>query len=162
MTMSNYFLAFLWGIYILLSLIGWGTAINHILFPRYRVDWGQRSAWGLAFSICLGGFLNFTWLISKPMIYIYLALGFFGFIVDFYQNREKFFFEIYKLRNLKNDRFFIIIAAIVVFLFILNYAGWVYSSGFPTFKLTDDYQAYFVFPQENVANRFYWTRSVQY
>jgi len=44
-------LPFSYGICLLLSLIGWGKFLNHILFRNQRTDWGQRAAWGLAFSL---------------------------------------------------------------------------------------------------------------
>lgn len=146
--MTSYFLAFSWGIFILLSFIGWGALLNHILFPKERVDWGLRASWGLACTICVGGFLNFASLISRTIIIIYLGFGFLYFLLDFDRNKIQFIGKINQLKKAKNDKIFILCAGIVFFLFILNYAGWIYSSGFPTFKLTDDYQAYFVFPHK--------------
>ncbi|MBA7689424.1 hypothetical protein ES703_97931 [subsurface metagenome] len=49
--MTSYFFSFSWGIGILFSLIGWGSAINRLFFPKDRTDWGQKAAWGVAFSI---------------------------------------------------------------------------------------------------------------
>ena len=46
--MAWYLCAFGWGFLILLSLIGWGSALNRLLFPTESTDWGQRAAWGLA------------------------------------------------------------------------------------------------------------------
>lgn len=86
--MNYYFLFFAWGICILVSPIGWGGAINRILFPKHRVDWGQRAAWGMAWSTCFGGFLNVTWTISQTAVLIYLALGFLYWLVDVYTTRQ--------------------------------------------------------------------------
>jgi hypothetical protein len=49
--MMSYLISFCYGICLILSLIGWGKALNHILFPDRRIDWGQRASWGLAFSV---------------------------------------------------------------------------------------------------------------
>jgi hypothetical protein len=32
--MSAYLIAFAWGICLLLSFVGWGTALNRLLFPK--------------------------------------------------------------------------------------------------------------------------------
>lgn len=85
--MGSYFLSFSWGICILFSLIGWGSAINRILFPKCRIDWGQRAAWGIAFSIFVGGVLNVTWNISRIAILVYIGTGFLYWLFDLYKTR---------------------------------------------------------------------------
>lgn len=40
--MIPYFLAFGWGILILLSFIGWGSVLNRILFPKNRQIGGRK------------------------------------------------------------------------------------------------------------------------
>ncbi|OKH24869.1 hypothetical protein NIES593_06540 [Hydrococcus rivularis NIES-593] len=56
LAITSYLFAFGWGIFILLSFIGWGGLINRILFPKDRVDWGQRSAWGWLLLFVLAEF----------------------------------------------------------------------------------------------------------
>jgi hypothetical protein len=86
--MISYLISFSWGICLLLSLIGWGKVLNHILFPNQRIDWGQRAAWGLAFSILIGGILNATSTISQTTILIFLALGLVYCLVDLVNHRQ--------------------------------------------------------------------------
>ncbi|WP_226579086.1 hypothetical protein [Microseira wollei] len=147
--MSSYLLAFLWGIYILLSLIGWGGLVNRILFPKYRIGWGQKAAWGMAFSVGVGGVLNVTWTISPITILIYLGLGFLLWLVDIYKNRS---FVTESLNNYRiswqkfqKDKLFIIGVAVILAIIFLQYAGWVYAY---RFMGHDDYQGYFVYPEK--------------
>jgi hypothetical protein len=85
--MISYFLSFSWGIWIVISFIGWGTAINRLLFPQHRVDWGQRAAWGIAWSVIFGGLLNVTWTISQAAILIYICSGAVYGIIDAWRNK---------------------------------------------------------------------------
>jgi hypothetical protein len=141
--MISYFLSFAWGICILVSLIGWGGAINRILFPKHRVDWGQRAAWGMAWSMCFGGVLNVTWTISQTALLIYLALGFLYWLVDVYTTRQLLINSVSEFKFERSDGVFIVGIFAVVFLNLWHYAGSVYSL---TFQGLDDYHAYFVYP----------------
>lgn len=143
--MISYFLCFSWGICIIVSLIGWGGAVKRILFPEHRVDWGQRAAWGMAGSMCFGGLLNVTGTISQASILIYLALGFFYWLVDVYQSRQLLIDSVSQLKLDRSDRVFILGVFVVVFLNVWHYAGSVYSL---TFQGLDDYHAYFVYPHK--------------
>jgi len=143
--MISYFLSFAWGIWILISFIGWGTAINRFLFPKHRVDWGQRAAWGMASSMCFGGVLNLTWTISQTTVLIYLALGFLYGIVDFYTSRQLFINSVSEFKFDWSERVFILGIFTVVFLNFWHYAGSVYSLNF---QGLDDYHAYFVYPHK--------------
>lgn len=143
--MNSYFLSFAWGIFILISLIGWGGAINRILFPKHRVDWGQRAAWGMAWSMCFGGVLNVTWTISQTTVLIYLALGFIYWLIDFYKSRNLFINSLSEIRLDRSHWLLILGIFAVVLLNLLHYAGWVYSL---IFEFSDDYLAYFVYPHK--------------
>lgn len=143
--MNSYFLSFAWGILILISLIGWGGAINRILFPKHRVDWGQRAAWGMAWSMCFGGVLNVTWTISQTTVLIYLALGFIYWLIDFYKSRKLFINSLSEIRLDRSHWLLILGIFAVVLLNLLHYAGWVYSL---IFEFSDDYLAYFVYPHK--------------
>jgi hypothetical protein len=143
--MNSYFLSFAWGIFILISFIGWGGAINRILFPKHRVDWGQRAAWGMAWSMCFGGVLNLTWTISQITVLIYLALGFIYWLIEFYKSRNLFINSLSEIRLYRSQWLLILGIFALVLLNIWHYAGWVYSL---SFEFLDDYHAYFVYPQK--------------
>jgi len=54
----------LWGIVVLVSMIGWGTAIGSWLLPRRTLDRGLRAALGMALVVVLGGLLAVVQLVS--------------------------------------------------------------------------------------------------
>jgi hypothetical protein len=143
LAITSYFFAFFWGIFILLSFIGWGGLINRLLFPKDRVDWGQRAAWGVALTICVGGVLNLTSTISPITICIYLGLGFLYYLVNFYQQKllTKFF---YRWHEYSKDRLLVLGVFVLSLLLLLQYAGWVYTYRFHP----EDYSAYLVFPKK--------------
>ncbi|MEQ8970481.1 MAG: hypothetical protein RIE73_08805 [Coleofasciculus sp. C1-SOL-03] len=142
----SYYIAFFWGIFILLSLSGWGGTVNRILFPKDQVDWGQKAAWGMAFSMVIGGLLNLTWTISKTSILLYLGLGFIGFILDIYQSKFIRLNSLTKAKIKSNNKIgVIIVACLIIGLLIIQYAGWVATDKFHS---VDDYFAYLVFPNK--------------
>lgn len=155
--MISYLISFSWGICLLLSLTGWGKVLNHILFPNQRIDWGQKAAWGLAFSLIIGGVLNATWNISPTTILIFLGLGLIYYLVDLVNHRQSIASNLLRLfQESRKDK--IILAGIVTvsLLILIQYAGWVstgrvnlanmvYADGFNT---SDDYHAYLVFPHK--------------
>ncbi len=104
--MNYYFLSFAGVIFILVSLIGWGGAVNRILFPLYRVDWGQRAAWGIAWSVIFGGLLNVTWTISQATILIYICLGALYGIIDAWANKTSIADDMNRLINAFKENIF--------------------------------------------------------
>jgi len=144
--MISYFLSFSWGIWIVISFIGWGTAINRLLFPQHRVDWGQRAAWGIAWSVIFGGLLNVTWTISQAAILIYICSGALYGIIDAWRNKASLANKLNQLiKACQSNKFLAVGTFIALLLAFWQYAGCVYSY---TFSMADDYQAYFVFPQK--------------
>jgi len=144
--MISYFLSFAWGIWILISFLGWGTAINRLLFPKHRVDWGERAAWGIAWSVIFGGLLNVTWTISQAAILIYICSGALYGIIDAWRNKTSLANKLNQLiKAFQSNKFWAIGTFIAFLLAFWQYAGCVYSY---TFSGLDDYHAYFVFPQK--------------
>jgi hypothetical protein len=155
--MFSYLIAFSWGICILLSFIGYGRIINRLFFPNQQIDWGQRAAWGLAFSVFVGGILNAAWMISRTTLLIYLGVGFVYCIVDFINNRQLIIPSISQLfQECRKDRLVLAGVVLVSLLIFVQYGGWVslgrlnfanmvYADGFNT---SDDYHAYLVFPHK--------------
>jgi len=155
--MISYLISFSYGICLLLSLTGWGKVLNHILFPNRRTDWGQRAAWGLAFSVIIGGILNATWTISQTTILIFLGLGLVYCLVDLVNHRQSIASNLWQLfQECRKDKIFLAAVAVVSLLILIQYSGWlytgrlnfagmVYADGFNT---SDDYHAYLVFPHK--------------
>jgi hypothetical protein len=155
--MISYLVSFSWGICLLLSLIGWGKVLNHILFPNQRIDWGQRAAWGLAFSVIIGGILNATSTISQTTILIFLGLGLVYCLVDLVNHRKSIGSNLLQLfQEIRKDKIILAGIALVSLLILIQYAGWVYTgrTNFANmvyadgFNTSDDYHAYLVFPHK--------------
>jgi len=155
-TVASYFLAFSWGFLILLSLIGWGSALNRLLFPRESTDWGQRAAWGLALSVVIGGVMNLLWCISRVTTLTYLGVGILVWLVDSIIRWPSLFksasariedFRQLHLRPLLTAG--LIIISLLVFTQYANSISALRHDGPLTasnFNAYDDFQAYFVFP----------------
>ncbi|NJK68607.1 MAG: hypothetical protein HC789_19105 [Microcoleus sp. CSU_2_2] len=155
--MISYLISFSWGICLLLSLIGWGKVLNHILFPNQRMDWGQRAAWGLAFSVIIGGILNATSTISQTTILIFLGLGLVYCLVDLVNHRKSIGSNLLQLfQESRKDKIILAGIATVSLLILIQYAGWVYTGRLnfanmvyaDGFNTSDDYHAYLVFPHK--------------
>ncbi len=144
--MEIYFLSFLWGICILFSFIGWGAAVNNIIFPGARVDWGQRGAWGIALLIFIGGILNLTSSVSRVSILILTAAGLLYWAVDFYKTRALVIDSLSgHIKPYRKDRIAVLIIFIICSLAVLQYSGLVFSKFFH-----DDKVAYLVFSEKMI------------
>jgi hypothetical protein len=156
---SPYLLAFGWGIFILLSLTGWGSALSWLLFRKAKTDWGQRAAWGLAFSVVIGGVLNLLSSISRATILVFLGLGVLAWIIALlidrpspFQNRSQVIPDLPRPKALVMIGFFI-----VGFLALIRYAASVSVVrddqhnclvALNCFSTIDDLNAYLVFPKK--------------
>src|SRR5580704_5739643 len=47
----------IWGVVLLASFVGWGTAVNELTTPERRFDLGMRAALGVSVHLALGGVL---------------------------------------------------------------------------------------------------------
>jgi len=154
--MASYFLAFVWGILILLSLIGWGGVLNRLLVPGEQTDWGQRAAWGLALSVVVGGVLNVLSCISRTTVLVYLGLGTTAWAIDSLVRRPWRFSPL-AVQDGSRKPLFVGGVLIVILLALIQYAGTISVARFDypsspagpvRFNQADDFQAYFVFPEK--------------
>jgi hypothetical protein len=155
--MASYCLAFLWGLVILASFVGWGGAVNRVLFPAQRVDWGQRAAWGVALSVVVGGVLNLRQVISRTAVLVYLGLGIVSWLVGWIPrirdlSQAKRFFQTppdVKYRKLFACGIFLV-AALITMQYAASISGVQHEGAITAtmFNPADDFQAYFVFPEK--------------
>jgi hypothetical protein len=143
--MHSFFLGFLAGIGIILSLAGWGALVVRVLRTGSSSGFGFDAAVGLAFSISVGGVLNLAQVISPGVIRAYLLIGLLFAV---------FFFAIQQGRRiwegvgaawayLRQRKLLAVVAFFFVSVTFIKYAT-VVSPG--VFHPHDDYHAYFVFP----------------
>jgi hypothetical protein len=64
-----------WGILLLTSYAGWGSALNTLLFPTRRADWGLRGAWGWGVVAFLGGLLCALHLATRGALVVITGFG---------------------------------------------------------------------------------------
>jgi hypothetical protein len=144
--MLFYFFYFLWGIVIIFSLVGWGSAVNRVLFPKSRIDWGQKAAWGTAFSIFWGGLLNVTWTISRTTILVYLGAGLLYWLFDIFKTKPLSISLLSnRIRDYRSDKTAAVGIIVLFLLVLLQYSSWVSTQNF---NYHDDFHAYFVFPKK--------------
>lgn len=158
--MASYFFSFSWGIVVLFSLIGWGGVINRLFFPKGRTDWGQKAAWGVAFSIFVGGILNVTWTISRTTILVYLGVGLLFWLFDIFKTKRSDTGSLSnRIYDYRKDKIVIIGTFVVFFLLLLQYGGWISTKVFDghdrrdlfhSFNGHDDFHTYCVFPEKMI------------
>jgi hypothetical protein len=72
----------LWVALILLSWVGWGSALAILLFPRRRLDWGLRAALGMSTVLMFGGILGAVRCVSSGTILALVVGGLIALGVD--------------------------------------------------------------------------------
>lgn len=150
--MFSTLIAILYGIGLLLSLIGWGEALARAVFPRRRIPWGSRAAWGLALTVVVGGVLNLTQLIYRGILVGYLALGGLMWVASLRSPPATA--KPPEGAGSSRDRLsplFLFASAILLWLVLRQlgtslYTHPAYSPHLPRFNEDDDYRAYLVFP----------------
>src|ERR1035438_5406794 len=70
----GYWIPFFWGLVVLASFLGWGSAIRRAA-SLPETDWGLRCGWGMAFTAVLGGFLANLSLAASPVLIAMVAAG---------------------------------------------------------------------------------------
>ncbi len=71
----SFLLSWIWGLLVLLALIGWGRWLHRTLLREWPMGWGMHGALGLALTVVAGGVLNLAGVISPAVILVYLAAG---------------------------------------------------------------------------------------
>lgn len=144
--MIPYITMFIFGLLVLCSWAGWGTAINRYLFPGDRVDLWLRVAWGLAFTLMIGGALNVVSAISPAVIYLFLGIGVLILFADLFQMRKTLVSSTHNaLLELRRDPLFAAATFLVCSMLTIIYSGAIANV---QFNGHDDYHAYFVFPEK--------------
>ncbi len=72
---SAFFASATWGVVLLASFAGWGSALNAALFPRDRADWALRCTWGWGVIVAIGGALCALRLAGRGVFVTVVAAG---------------------------------------------------------------------------------------
>jgi len=136
----------IWGLYMLLSMIGWGGLVDRFHALERKSGWAERASWGMAALIVLGGILNFSYSISIGTIHLVLGAGIGLLGMDFAAMPRT---RILRSRSGMAMVLFVLIGAAGLFQLAAAGGGTidtVYER--PAFDLHDDEQAYLVFPEK--------------
>ena len=122
--MRYYWLAFIWGICVLASFVGWGALVGAALFPKNRFDWGMKAGWGISLAVVIGGVLNLFGWISRPMIFALVGLGLALFVGDVVARRKDVVASISDgLKRYRANRFAALGLLVLSAVLVLRYAG---------------------------------------
>jgi hypothetical protein len=79
---SAFFASAAWGLVVLVAFAGWGSALNAIVFPRDRADWGLRCAWGWGVAVAAGGTLCAFRIAGRGSLQTFVGLGLLALAVE--------------------------------------------------------------------------------
>jgi hypothetical protein len=138
--------ALLWSGAMLVSFVGWGSAVGWVLSERLTADWGLRAAWGVGVTLLIGGLLCLLHLARAPMIFAHTAIGV----------ALAAFFALLRERAPSRRTLRVLAAAPGLGLMIALAYGlslaWLYASlGNLGFNYPDDHALYFAFPRKILA-----------
>ncbi len=142
--------ALLWGILLAVSFTGWGALLLRFLSPGRTRDTGLCAALGLALTVVAGGLFNLLSWISRPGVFLWVAGGIGGFVVDLLRKKKR----ISAFAEAGRERAGLVAWVPLVFAAVLAgilFAGSVNGriwAGFEyrDFDLHDDAQSYLVYP----------------
>jgi len=133
-------LAFLWGLIILVSFVGWGRAIGSWLIKPERETpdegWGSAAAWGMSAFLVFSGPMMLLSIFSTAFLTLFLAAGL---ALAVWQARHGWGVKLHIELPTFRWRF---ISVLLLFLIGLTYAGAVASR---RYNENDDFAAYFAF-----------------
>ena len=73
---ASFGFAIAWGLVLFVSFAGWGATLGRALWKKTEGDLGEQVAWGIAWSVIVGGFANFFHLISREGLILFVGAGF--------------------------------------------------------------------------------------
>jgi hypothetical protein len=140
----QYITAFAWGLIVLLAFVGYGRILNLLLLPKKKFDVGMQAAFGLVFSVTIGGLLNLAGVISPFLIKMFVALGILLFLFFLFKNYRAWSMYVRKIfAFVKRNKIFVVI---VVALFMIIVGRYSFAVSFFGFNGSDDHHGYMAFP----------------
>ena len=142
--MYSYLIAFFWGGLVLAAILGWGWLILRVSGFFKKIDLGWQGALGLAFSVIVGGVLNYFQAVSKHSIIVFLLTGLVIEIISLavsWRFVKETFVNFWQ--KLKNRKALIVLPVLILLVVVVRYS---FSVGFFNFNVIDDQHAYLVFP----------------
>jgi hypothetical protein len=147
--MSALAAATLWAAVVVVSFVGWGDAVAAWLLPTRRLDWGLRSAIGMAALVALGGVLQLFRLATTGPVVALTIVGLAAHVIFRLRRRAEILPHVRQAlaaarRAPVTTAAAVLLYAVVLYAFVGNLAT-------PVANLWDDLEAYFVFPKALLA-----------
>ena len=153
MTLS-FLLPAVWGFVLLIAFIGYGKLMNRFLFVDEKPGWANEAAWGMAFIVTLGGWLNLFYLISPPLVIFLILFGVSSGIYDLFRIRKSFANSLKAAHDYWRTHPFIFILKFAGYGIIVILAGIQYLGSVTTevhhwnYIVMDDLRGYFLLPKQ--------------
>jgi hypothetical protein len=130
---------------VLLSFIGWGSAVAHAVAPDARADIGLRAAWGMGVSLAIGGVLVALGCASRTPVILQLTIG--VALFAWHAARENPADIVKRIvADARSSPWFYVALAVIAALLILQCTCALFDT--PQWAVTDDGPAYTVFPKQ--------------
>lgn len=144
--MNAYLGTFFWGLFLLVSILGWGACALWFLNSGKKHDLGWQGSLGLSMAAVFGGFLNYFGAAFTRNLLIFLAVGFVFEIVflGFWALGREFSLT----ENLKVFKKNKSALAFLFLIFLVVLTRYSFSVKFFNFNPIDDSHAYLVFSQK--------------
>lgn len=144
--MIEYLIAFLWGIFIFLSFIGYGKLISKYCLKIQANQLFIDASLGLSFTILGGSILNYFNQISRNLLIGYIVFGIFLYLISLlrFDKHNNFWVESWR-QIVRGGRVLIFLTVLLCLITVGRYA---FSVAFFSFHGTDDQHAYIVFPEK--------------
>ena len=138
-----------WGLVLLVSFVGWGSAAAAVLLPGRGLDWGIRSALGMAVVVAGGGLLQVAYLVSPGVLFGMIFGGLVVLAVERWPRRSRLADGI--AERVAAARAHPITTVVLCALYAL--AAFAFLGSFATAapNLYDDYEAYWAYPKSLLA-----------
>jgi len=150
----NFLLPAAWGLVLLVAFIGYGKLLRRLLCAGESPGWANEAAWGMAFVVVLGGWLNLFRVISPPLVLLLIAVGVVSSLFDAIQRRATASERLKKASlYLKEHPYLSLLKLVgygsIVALTGLQYLGSVTVEVHHTnYIVMDDLRGYFLFPKQ--------------
>jgi hypothetical protein len=139
----------IWGLVLLTSFVGWGGAVAAFLVPDRRLDWGLRSALGMAAVLAIGGALQVAFLLSPAVVMVMTLAGLAALAVGRLRRGSDPVAEGSSwLTRVRAQPILTVAICLLYGLILFAYLG---SFTTPVSNPWDDFEAYFVFPKSLLA-----------
>jgi hypothetical protein len=139
----------IWGLTLLVSFVGWGSAVRRLLVDRGRLDWGLSAVVGMATLLALGGLLQVMRAMSPMMVVVLTSGGLAALAAVRFGRRQELVGDL--RQALAEARRAPLVASAIGMLYLLALIVYAGNVATPVLGVFDDAEAYAVYPEGILA-----------